>query len=972
MADIFSKIANSPVAFGVIKGATDLFVAGRTQQKKEALEAKKKQAETLEKNQQTFIDTALSSQDMAQSVITNPYFQSRIQQLAKTNTDLYNAIALKSLAPKEVTPYNQQIIDMTSGNSTAARNFIANNKDYLAQNPTLARILKTTASVHTLTEGQNRILSNIKNADEAKKLMDGYFPIEQTSEKFKGPVKMKIDGGRPVDSDTGEELKGDLIEYRGNNNTQSDLFYALDAKIKAFEQEEFEGSSDASIRTMLDTIKIAEERNPGSAIVVANSMLKNLDSKDVKAKFFLENFKISFAKKENANVSVADLLSNSVDMVREDIKDQTSRGMFAENILDSKKVQDMVKKGLFKQYLTSENEEEQQIAKDYFALKAMKDSLDKVAEGKGKAGISYGGVDLFPDTIANMAKNKETANTFLSRMDGLKIQRNGQTVDIEGFINSLSPQEKAAFLTDITSTMENHDNMVTAKKVMENGSSYQDRPDNYPIKFPNLYNIPEIKAFIHGPVINQPPEDVSVTRNVASTQTVDSTPVGNPLPDTQVLLADKTQIVTLSEDVKEFSAARGFARPSDMLKDDGYFETLQGAGGFTLAGDGILLKGNDNIFKAANAIIKQVPQIKNFTPNSLRIKDYAAIGRTIVNQQIDDDADVFATVAMLMNDDFSIKKDPGKVGYSPEQIEAAVTKLSKGELKVDDIANQNVNLNDYIKTLTSAINDINVQGDKMNVSVAIDNLVFDIAKSETGLLKSSGKYIAESFGDVFNVGQRNLVVNSMNAAFNRLENDSDIQKIASKDKRLSSAKLASNLITIAYQRARSLDPNGRISDRDFKAALESITASFIASNQITKALLLDFKNDAESQLIINNNLLEVFTNIKEDGSNIILKKNIRAIRAVPVFRRVRQMTSSIAAARQYRERFVENGNKINLSVYALSRVQSHKPTDPELQVYEVVRATNKLDPIAVGLPVYTDKFGRMLTSQELRQRGFRP
>lgn len=960
MADIFTKIANSPVAFGVIKGATDLFVAGRTQQKKEALEKKKKQAETFEKNQQTFIDTALSSQDMAQSALTNPYFKPRIQQLATTNPDLYNAMALKSLAPKEVTPYNQQIINTTSGNSTAARNFIANNKDYLAQNPTLARILKTTASVATLTEGQNRIVNGVKNATDAKKLIDGYFPIKQTSEIFEGPVKVKIDGGRPVNVETGEELKGDLIEYRDNNPTQNDLFYALNAKAEALDEKEFEGLSDTNINTMKDTIKAAEERSPGSGIIVANSMLERVDKRDSKSAFFLKSFILGYGKKENSGVSVADLLNDSVGVVREDIKDQTSRALFAKNVLDSKKIKDMVSKGLFTQYLNSENEEEQQIAKDYFALKSMKDSLDKVAEGKGKAGISYGGVDLFPDTIANMAKNRETANTFLSRMNGLVMQRNGQNVDIQGFIDTLSPQDKAAFLTDITSTMENHDNMVTAKKLSQNGISQQEQPDNYAIKFPNLYNIPEIKAFIHGPVINQPPEDVSVTRNVASTQTVDNTPVGNPLPANQVLLANKSDIVTLSPEVVEFANLKGFEKPSDMLKDDGYFETLEGGGGFTLAGSGTLLKGNDRVFKAANAIIKQVPKIGNFV--TLRTKDFAAVGRTIVNQQIDDDADVFATVSMLMNDDFSIKKDAGKVGYSEEQIEAAITKLSGGELKSEDIAKQNVNLNDYIATLNSGINSIGVQGDKMNATVALENIVTDIVASETGLVRGTLGYISENFGDVFDIGQRDKVVNSMNTAYDTLR----------KDRRIASATLASNLITIAYQRARTLDPNGRISDRDFKAALDSITSSFFASNQITKALLVSFKNDAESQLIINNNLLEVFTNIKEDGSNIILKKNIRSIRAVPVFKKVRQMISSINAARQYRDRYVDNGNKINYGVYKLKVVQAHRPTDSDLQVYEVVRATNVNDPIAIGLPVYTDRYGRMLTSQELKQRGFRP
>jgi hypothetical protein len=689
-------------------------------------------------------------------------------------------------------------------------------------------------------------------------------------------------------------------------------------------------------------------------------MLERLDKRDGKSAFFLKSFILGYGEKENAKVSVPDLLSTSVGVVREDIKDQTSRALFAKDVLDSKKVQNMVSKGLFTQYLNSENEEEQQIAKDYFALKAMKDSLDKVAEGKGKAGITYGNIDLYPATIKDITTSLPLANAFLGRLNGLTVGSGTEKTDIQGFINSLPPQEKAALLSDITSAIENHDNMTTKVKVTESNNKYQERPDNYAIKFPNLYNIPEIKAFIHGPVINQPPEDVSVTRNVAAIQTVDNTPVGNPLPENQILLADKSDIVTLAPEVLEFSKAKGFEKASDMFKDDGYFEALEGAGGFTLAGSGTLLKGNDKIFTAANAIIKQVPKIGNFT--SLRTKDYAAIGRTIVNQEIEDDADVFDTVAMLMNDDFSIKKDPGKIGYAQEQIEAAVAKLSKGELKVDDIAKQNVNLNDYIATLNSGINSIGVQGDKMNATVALENIVTDIVTSETGLVRGTLGYISQNFGDVFEIGQRDKVVKSMNTEYEILRND----------RRIASATLASNLITIAYQRARTLDPNGRISDRDFKAAIDSIRSSFFASNQITKALLVSFKNDAESQLIINNNLLEVFTNIKEDGSNIILKKNIRAIRAVPVFKKVRQMISSINAARQYRERFIENGNKINYSLYKLKIVDAHRPTDSDLQVYEVVQATNINDPIAIGLPVYTDKFGRMLTSEELKQRGFRP
>ena len=56
--------------------------------------------------------------------------------------------------------------------------------------------------------------------------------------------------------------------------------------------------------------------------------------------FFLKSFILGYGKKENANASVGDLLSTSVGVVREDIKDQTSRALFAKNVLDSKKVKE--------------------------------------------------------------------------------------------------------------------------------------------------------------------------------------------------------------------------------------------------------------------------------------------------------------------------------------------------------------------------------------------------------------------------------------------------------------------------------------------------------------------------------------------------------------------------------------------------------------------------------------------------------
>lgn len=950
---IFSDMLSGkdPIGFGLLNGSMEVFVAGRTAEKKQAREAAKKAAEIKEANQKTFVDTIKESQELSSIALTNPYFKNRMTNLAKTNIDLYNAIAIKSLGAREVTPYNEKIITQASGNSTFAANFIASNGDYLKQNPNLARILKATAASPTLTEGQNKILSSVKTRQDAINLRDSYFPI--IKESFEGPLSVTIDGGRPVDNKTGKEITENLTEYRDNNPTKNSLFWALNAR--AEQEDEFEGLSDTNINTMKATIK--ESENPLQTVA---KLKERIDPKDVKSLFFLEAFKTAFAKKENSQLTVGQILNQAVAMTSDDIKDDTTRGMFAKEILNTTEIKNLAD-GDLNAMLNSTNKKEQKNAMNIFALKSLANTVDKVAKGQGKSGITYGNVTLFPAKITEIGKNRTTADAFLSTMNNLNIKYNGKAVDIEGFLKALPAQERAMLISDITSTMKNHNTLVTEQKVTDNGAKFQERPDDYRISFPELYKIPEIKAFIHGPRLGQPPEGFSLeNNNIAGTQTSDGTDTGNPLPANQFKLKNQ-DIVTVQPEVIEFANAKGFSKVSDMFKDDGYFEALSGSSGFRANMNGVV-EGNNKIFKASNAIIKQVPNIANFV--NLRQKDFAAVARTVINQNIDNDADIFQVISTLMSDDFSIQKQAGKLGYSQEQIDTAVQRLSKGQLNADDLAKQNNNLNDYIGTLNSAINNIGVQGDRNNAAVAVDNFITDIVRSETGLLKATGSYILESFGDSFESGQGSLVMASMNSAYDTL----------SKDRRISSAKLASNLITIAYQRAKTLDPNGRISDRDFKAALESITSSFFASNQITKTLLMGFKNDAEAQLTINENLLEVFTNTSTDNSTALLKKNIRAIRAVPAFKRVRQMISSINSVREYKNRYAEVGRVP--SGYSLDIVASHNPDQlnisNDLQIYQVVRRTNTRDPIAIGLPVYTDKYGKMLTSKELAERGFRP
>ena len=962
MANIFDKLSSSPVAFGVLNGAMESFVMGRTQEKKDARAKAEAAALKQKEDQKSLTDTALSSQVLAYKFLTRPAFANRVKGLHQQSPDIYSSIMLKALGNVEMTEVDKQLVQASSNNSTYAANYIAANPNFKNTQPQLYKLLKATAATQTLTEGQNKLFSTAKTSEQAIALRDNLFPIVTTKEAFEGPLSVTIDGGRPVDQNTGKPIEaGNITEYRGNNATKSALFWALDNK--AEQGTEADGLSDTNINTMKDAIKAS--KNPlATATQFLDGLPTNEDKSiiDTKAEFFLKGFQTMFASENGSKMSVGDLLDVAVNNTKDYLTTEASKGIFAKSIINNEAVQKMVNGGKIKEYSKSNKAAEQKIYADYMTLTAMSKAMNKTGEGKGKSGVTYGGQNLFPKTIGEIGKNRQTANQFLIKLNKgkfrIKVGDSTKVVDIEGFIESLPEEEKANLKTDIMAVIKNHNTLVTTATYNEDGNKIQENEEDYAGSFPNLYKIEEIKAFIHGTTMGQVVTGYSMNKNVATHQTSNGLETGTPLPVTQIRLRNgsQDQTVSVTPEIIEFSKAQGFNSVVDMMKDEGYYEQFFGENGFSMNSNGVA-QGAVNLYKASNAIFKQVPNIKSVV--RLRKKDYAAMARVIINQDIDSDADVFQVVSSLMSDDFKIEKDAEKLGYSEEQIDVAIQKLSKGQLDREAIIENSDRLDAYIGVLNKTINNIAVNANQSQLTTSFKSIVQDLVLADSGLVIAGSTYVLEKFGvSAFEEGEGVGVVKSMNKFMERT------------DARLADAQVKSGLITIAYNRAKNLDPNGRISDRDFKAALESITASFFATNNITKEFLMGFRNDALAAQTINDNILEVFTNVDANSENVVLKKNIRAIKAIPIFKKVRQMTSSINMVRKYKDRY-ETNNSLPRNLYVLDVVRSHTPANTNNQVYEVKNKNDERSNVAIDLPIYTDSSGKMLTSKELQERGFR-
>ena len=951
---ILDNLVKDPIALGLVSGAMESFVVGRTEQKRQAQEAAKAKKLKLESNQKTLVDTVLGSTDLSEKFLTNSFFNDKRSHLYHNNKDLYNAIAIKSLGAKEVTPFNKEILSNAAGNSTWSANFITNNESYLKENPSVLRILRANAATQTLSEGQKRYYETAKTSGEAATLRDSLFPVMSTKETFEGPLSVTIDGGRPVDTESGKELaKGDLVLARGGNPTKNALFWALDNK--ANQQDEIETLSDSNITLMSTSIE--KSKNPAAT---AKAFSDNLNNSDTKAKFFLQAFTTMYASSEGANLKVGDILAKAMDITTEKIKSEKPRGIFAKTVLDYDEVKKITPAKL-QEMLSSGDEDKIATANNFNALKALKQGLEDTDKGQGKAGVTYAGVDLYNEPISSL-DTVVKLNSFLNRLDKGVFTYKNEDLDIVGFLNKIPSKDRANLISDINGALKNHDTKVTTTKP----NVAPEASDDYSVRFPNLYKVDSIRNYITSENLNQPPANsTNFNQNINRSQKIDSIETNASLPPNQVRMFSSgnfsTDIHTLSPEFINFAKQRGFENARDILKDDGYFDLYTLGSGSEQNG---VVSGNDNLFKVSNAIIRQVPNISKF--NLLGKKQIATVTRAILTQGIDDDNEIFQILASLQDGEYNIDRRPAKMGLTRVETDRVLETLTKGQLDRKGIQERGEQLTSYITVLDSAINQINIQGNKSQLGIFINSLAEDLLTAETSVIKGTARFTLSQFGvDVFEEGSGAGTINEMNDFMDSKGNYKGFT-----DARFADAKFKSDIIVIAYNRAKSLDPNGRISDRDFRAAMDSVTSNILSSNQISKALLMEFKRDAEAQEKIVVNIASVLESTDSSNRRTVLKSNIRTLRAIPLFKKVSQMRSSIDLVRKYKDSYESDRSAFNAK-YTRDIIRSHDPANSADQVYLAKRNNNMKDDIAVDIPVYVDSTGKILTSKELQERGFR-
>ena len=954
----------SPI--GVLNSVFETIHMGQLASKKEEQAKAKAKAEALDKGVTSSFDVLKSDPSLAYNFITSSIPAIKNQRLffKEQKPFLYSTILQVAMQPKKISETNMKLIEQSKGNASFARNILRN----MPNLPTdVKAIISSHASTVGMNEQENKLYATVKDKKMAKALRDQLFPIIRTSKVFEpegdGTVKLTLSGDKQtiIDTKTNQPIEGYDTEYRGGN-VEGGLYYALTAKLE--EEDEVEPLSIEALKMIRDDIK-----GSNKPLERYKHYANTISKKDIQAHMFLTTFREEYVKSGKID-TIGEILKDtvkSIDGLGSTEIDKKERAIISKGVLNYAKIKELINdKNRLRQIMENPKDDaELNIRSNLTKIFAARDIIAQIdnKENKAPTNMMVGKLDLGVKDINEATKSRATSNNFLQALNDFRFFDNsGIDLDLNAYLQQLKvgndddKQKRNSIISNIKTVLKAHNNYVTGSSVplgtMDGAAKRDEAEDNYAGRFKNLYAIKEIKDFIDsGAGLNQSAATQSMTPNVINSDQFVQESENTLLPPNQVRLIDG-RVAQVSEDTVEFSNWAGYGPDvKAMFKDEGNVMMLETAGSEV----GGLVTDSDNLFKTANKIRKNVPRIRSVA--NLTTKDFAKIGYMMINNDVNSSVDQFNVLSSLMSNRHGFQVPANKLALSVTEVNEALKQLSGNYVDIDKLSEKNDHLTKYIQLLNKVLSDVDFEGDATGVGIFIRNLRVDIFGEDGILIEGVEAILPEN------------IEFDLTSGVSATEQANNIRNYSKNfAKRVRNADLASTLITLAYHRARSLDPAGRISDRDFKSALDSISGPFLASNKITTSLITNLLDDAKQEETFFTKVSDVLSTANSSRNFRLLDSHVRTFKALPYMNKLRSMHTAIKDMRKYRDYYNSTGTYDD-QLYDLDLFKENDE-NPDMSVYQAVYKGSS-NPIARGIPVYTDGNGKILTIQELRERGVR-
>jgi hypothetical protein len=613
---------------------------------------------------------------------------------------------------------------------------------------------------------------------------------------------------------------------------------------------------------------------------------------------------------------------------------------------------------------------------DFLALINARDLVEKVAK------------DVYSFTSSDKTINIETGKTLEEDPTGFLQQLNTRIASISygvtntqgqprtpgdnglDFYTAMTVEEKQEFEAQVTSALKLDYALQMQASYRGEEKREAPGPRDYAYAFGELYSLPFVQTLVHD-VFKQPrPDETRSGLLTNSTPQVDTS--GAELSEDQYALTPTT-VLRVTPAVKSLAAKRGVSTHAFFNNSDLNFRMIEAS-------------NYDNpfyLFEAAN-VISDMGFFSTRRDAPLRERDAASIGQVLARFGITDRNDQLDVLSVAMSADLppGFALQSGRTTMTLAETNRMFSRLTGSSISDKKLDERRRADADFLKQGNLVLNLLEQQplGSQFTTDVRVKfaNL-FLIDDSVAKQAFQAGGKALEALGlynpdDYESQAQRERIETATASFLQQefLKND---------------AQLASALVKFAYNFAKTMDEAGRISERDYIAALKAVNADFLSSKEARITVVEGLLQETKDAIVRHNQIFDLKTSMQQGQRYFApTRSQIQQMRALRYFGNLVQVTSGLDDVEEFKKDFANTGAtsitaigvnpafsgfREKYDVKYADDVFGPSATQPGTYVYRV-RKKIFGDSVPVdfirGVPLYINAQGEFLSQDEIRAR----
>ena len=558
------------------------------------------------------------------------------------------------------------------------------------------------------------------------------------------------------------------------------------------------------------------------------------------------------------------------------------------------------------------------------------------------------------------------------------MELNENAEQVAKMYKGLQGDEKAKFELEVTGLLF-LDNQQTGTTTTRQGGVSEPVPATNVIDvLPALYEkLPFVKKFIHEQLkYPNPGETATGLKTVSVPQLEDDgrTPLG---PD--FFRVNDSLVLEATPEVKALASAVGKTPQQYLLSNSIAYNMINTTSQNPFA-----------LFEASSGLVESNIFRKD---QPLRKQHHGTFARTFISRGIMDRQEQLDVIASVMPVDLppQFQRVFGQRTITEKQLNEMMEYLTGRDINMEDVSKSKVNSEAFLSIADEVLYRIEQAPEGSAAYNELAATLLNLFGVDNSFVKQVGRGVIGAVKDIFSDGvfednealfryDDMLVLDGQTAAGVRSGVMARAEAFMQNNFLANNAQLKSALVTLAYNYAKTMDPSGRISERDFQAALEAVSAGAFDTRPTRLAVVRRLVNQAEDNVAFHGRIFDVSS--KMQGNTRVFNitnvdvQNMRALRHFTDLKRVTRGRELVLAHQNIVDQSGDDylTNPDWLSVFVPDAKAATLEFGDDVAMDYGIRALkirngvgSTAHPMGSGIPIYYfQETGEVLTPRQVR------